>query len=70
MPTVGACNCVQGWICEEHPDKRMGHDEKHCGGAGMPCENPKCPHGQRALKRKPIDEAIDREWYPDDVRGD
>ena len=23
------------WICEEHPEQPMGHDE--CMGAGMPC---------------------------------
>jgi hypothetical protein len=35
-----------GWLCEEHPDKPMGHDG--CGGAGMACV---CnPHAQVAWK--------------------
>jgi hypothetical protein len=38
---VGGCGqCNEGWICEEHPEQRMGHE--HCGGAGMPCQNPLC----------------------------
>jgi hypothetical protein len=24
-----------GWVCEDHPDKPMLHDD--CSGAGMPC---------------------------------
>jgi len=24
------------WVCEAHPDKKMGHDG--CDGAGMPCK--------------------------------
>jgi len=26
-----------GWVCEEHPDKAMMHDD--CSGAGMPCRD-------------------------------
>jgi hypothetical protein len=40
MPTVGACNCDQGWICEEHPDRQWPHDE--CAGPGTQCHNPEC----------------------------
>jgi hypothetical protein len=40
---VASCGeCEDGWICEEHPDQPMGHE--HCSGAGMPCQNPKCPY--------------------------
>jgi hypothetical protein len=35
--------CADGWICEDHPDQPMGH--VHCGGAGMPCQNPACTLG-------------------------
>jgi hypothetical protein len=34
--------CNEGWICEEHPDKRMDHDG--CAGPGMPCENAACDY--------------------------
>jgi hypothetical protein len=37
----GCGQCNDGWICEDHPDRPMGHD--HCGGAGMPYQNPSCP---------------------------
>lgn len=32
--------CDEGWVCEDHPDRPMGHG---CGGAGMPCEASSCP---------------------------
>jgi transposase len=41
--TCGSCN--DGWICEDHPDQPMGHE--HCGGAGMPCQNPACPYREK-----------------------
>ena len=37
---LGCGECNEGWICEDHPDQPMGH--QHCGGAGMPCQNPAC----------------------------
>jgi hypothetical protein len=37
---LGCGQCKEGWICEDHPDQAMGHE--HCGGAGMPCQNPAC----------------------------
>jgi hypothetical protein len=33
--------------------------------AWMECMNPKCSYGKAALARKPIDDAIARERYPD-----
>ena len=36
--------------------------------AGAPCEHPDCPHGQLAIARKPIGEAIDRKWLHGPVR--
>jgi hypothetical protein len=38
MPTCG--KCLDGWICEEHPDKPWPHDG--CAGPGVPCDNPFC----------------------------
>ena len=35
-----ACVCDDGWVCEEHPDHPLNHD--NCVGAGMPCDNPQC----------------------------
>lgn len=32
---VGCRGCREGWVCEEHEDQPMGHDD--CGAAGMPC---------------------------------
>jgi hypothetical protein len=63
------CTCDEGWVCEAHPSKPWPHGD--CAGPGQPCENPNCPHGQRVLARKPIDEAIDRERYPElfDAKG-
>jgi hypothetical protein len=28
------CHCVEGWICEAHPDQRWSHED--CA-AGEPC---------------------------------
>jgi len=39
-----ACRCDEGWLCEEHPDQPVGHDQ--CRGAGMPCDNKSCPWWQ------------------------
>lgn len=38
------CRCLAGWICEDHPDQPLDHDD--CGGAGMRCDNPECPWWQ------------------------
>ena len=38
-PTGSCGRCLDGWICEDHPDQPWGHG---CGGAGMPCENENC----------------------------
>jgi hypothetical protein len=33
---TSSCKCAgTGWLCEEHPDKPMGHGG--CSGAGGPC---------------------------------
>ena len=40
---VGACYCVGGWVCEEHPDQGWQHEG--CSAAGMPCEDPACLAG-------------------------
>jgi hypothetical protein len=37
------CLCVEGWVCEQHPEKGWPHDD--CAGPGMPCENPACEAG-------------------------
>ena len=34
MPSCAYCQDTH-WVCEEHPDKPMGHDG--CRGAGDPC---------------------------------
>ena len=47
----------------EHPRQPWPHDG--CPGPGMECMNPKCWYGKAALARKPIDDAITRERYPD-----
>lgn len=39
--TLVVCRCNEGWLCEDHPDQPLNHDD--CGGAGMPCDNPECP---------------------------
>ena len=36
-----------------------------CAGLGVPYDNPQCEYGRAAIARKPIDEAINRERYPD-----
>lgn len=41
MKTCG--HCLEGWVCEDHPDLPVDHDRAACGGAGMPCEHPDCP---------------------------
>jgi hypothetical protein len=44
--TDAACSrCVDGWLCEVHIDQPMNHQlkSKECGGAGVPCSNPRCP---------------------------
>jgi hypothetical protein len=40
---VSTCTCAEGWVCEEHKDRPMGHDG--CGGAGQPCANEACQAG-------------------------
>ena len=35
------CHCVEGWICEAHPDRGWPHED--CLGPGMNCRNPDCP---------------------------
>lgn len=57
------CPCVDGWVCEDHPAEPMNHDG--CGGAGAPCLNPACPRGRENIARRPIDEQITRERYPE-----
>jgi hypothetical protein len=32
--------CVDGWICEAHPNHPWPHDQ--CAGPGMPCDAPGC----------------------------
>ena len=32
--------CVNGWACEEHPEKPWPHDE--CAGPGVPCRVEGC----------------------------
>jgi hypothetical protein len=74
-----ACHCANGWVCEAHPDQPYEHltpdsyrtfDGRElayktlCGGAGMHYMNPECEYGRENLKRKEIDDRIDREWYP------
>ena len=48
-----ACWCNDGWVCEDHPDQPVSHqvpkDQRACGGAGMPCTNPKCKYGRHIL---------------------
>lgn len=58
-----ACYCEDGWVCETHPDKAMGHGR--CHGAGMHCLNPACRYGRENRKREAIDDQINRERYPD-----
>ena len=35
------CQCYQGWVCEDHPEQPLNHDD--CRGAGRQCLNPNCP---------------------------
>jgi hypothetical protein len=39
-PSLTCGKCLDGWICEEHPDQPWPHDS--CAGSGVPCENPAC----------------------------
>jgi hypothetical protein len=34
------CPCLNGWVCEDHPNKPWNH--KGCGAAGELCKNPQC----------------------------
>jgi hypothetical protein len=43
------CDCKDGWICEQHPDRGWPHDD--CGGPGVPC--PSC--NQESPPRLPSD---------------
>jgi hypothetical protein len=38
------CHCLQGFVCEEHPDQPEGHDG--CDWPGTQCRNPECPYWQ------------------------
>lgn len=31
-------NCLDGWVCEVHPDQAWPHED--CDGAGMLCSQP------------------------------
>jgi hypothetical protein len=42
---TGICYCVEGWICEQHPDRGWPHED--CAGPGMPCEDPACAIGMQ-----------------------
>jgi hypothetical protein len=64
---MALCWCDEGWVCEEHPERPWPHDA--CSGPGVPCDNPACQYGRAAIARKPIDEAINRERYPDLFKG-
>jgi hypothetical protein len=60
---MALCWCNEGWVCEEHPERPWPHEA--CSGPGVPCDNPACEYGRAAIARKPIDDAINRERYPD-----
>ena len=62
---MSTCHCDRGWVCEEHPRQSWPHDT--CAGPGKECLNARCPYGKQALMRKALDEAHDREHYPQDV---
>jgi hypothetical protein len=51
-------------VCEEHPDKPIGHDG--CNGAGDPC--PMCnPARAEEAPAPPPDFEVETEWLPDSV---
>jgi hypothetical protein len=41
------CVCVDGWICEQHPDQPWPHGD--CPGPGVPCERCQPPVGRPLL---------------------
>jgi hypothetical protein len=61
--TCALCLDVR-WVCEEHPDKPMGHDG--CRGAGDPC--PTCNVNQPP--GLPPDFENDLEWLPENVAAE
>jgi hypothetical protein len=34
------CSCLNGWVCEDHPNQPWGH--RGCQAAGELCTNPQC----------------------------
>jgi hypothetical protein len=40
-----SCRCADGWVCEEHIDQLLGHNDD-CGGAGAQCPDPRSPFWQ------------------------
>jgi hypothetical protein len=54
---MATCSCNDGWVCA------WPHND--CIGRSVLCVHPDCPHGQWAIARKPTDDAITRERYPD-----
>jgi hypothetical protein len=36
------CHCLEGWVCETHPEQPYPHDD--CAGPGEPCQASGCPH--------------------------
>jgi hypothetical protein len=45
------CQCLDGWICEAHPERGGPHD--NCPGPGTACDNPNCPIDWIREQRKP-----------------
>jgi len=51
-----ACHCIDGWICDTHPDRPWPHDS--CTGPGTLCINPQCVVG-RVLRAELADQRQD-----------